>query len=96
MRGEQSEHNKAAVGSFYEVLTAEELARNGVFPSPRFESKPAFCDTSTVAITQACYIQAARVDAVAAMRQLSAALKNSNCSPLCAPEKGRTVPCAVQ
>lgn len=43
---------------------------------------------STVAITQVCYIKTARIDAVAAMRQLSAALKNSNCPPLCAPEKG--------
>jgi integrase len=51
---------------------------------------------STVAITQACYIKTARVDAVAAMRQLSAALKSSNCSPLCAPDKGPKVPQAVQ
>jgi integrase len=51
---------------------------------------------STVTITQACYIKTARVDAVAAMRQLSAALKNSNCAPLCAPEKERKVQHAVQ
>jgi len=51
---------------------------------------------STVAITQACYIKTARVDAVAEMRQLCAALKSSNCSPLCAPEKERKVQQAVQ
>jgi len=38
----------------------------------------------------------ARVDAVAAVRQLSAALKDSNCAPLCAPEKERRIRQAVQ
>ena len=32
MRGEQSEHNSAASGPFFEVLTAEELARRWRVP----------------------------------------------------------------
>ena len=40
---------------------------------------------STVAVTQACYIKTAKQEAVAAMRQLSAAVK-ANCSPLCSPD----------
>lgn len=45
------------------------------------------CDSgpSTVAVTQAGYIKTAKQDAVAAMRQLSVAVK-ANCSPLCSPD----------
>jgi integrase len=46
---------------------------------------------SDVSVTQRCYITTTRPDAVAAMRQFSAkvteALKGSNCSPLCSPNK---------
>jgi integrase len=49
---------------------------------------------STVAITQACYIKTAKQDAVAAMRQLSVAVK-ANCSPLCSPDVEHRRPTTV-